>query len=173
VSLLFRACVLSIATVFVCFASSAAVEEPKTIGAFEQWAAYTLGPKGAQICYVYGEPQKATGDYAKRGAAYVQVANRQKDKVAGELSVTAGYAYKKDSDAELEVDGNKFLLFTKDEGAWARDAKIEAAAVKAMRAGKAMVVRGTSARGTKTTDIYSLTGFGAALNAINTACGVK
>jgi hypothetical protein len=34
-------------------------------------------------------------------------------------------------------------------------------------------VRGTSARGTKTTDTYSLAGFGAAITAINTACGVK
>jgi hypothetical protein len=34
-------------------------------------------------------------------------------------------------------------------------------------------VRGTSTRGTKTTDTYSLSGFGAAVNAINTACGIK
>jgi hypothetical protein len=36
-----------------------------------------------------------------------------------------------------------------------------------------MTVVGTSARGTKTTDSYSLAGTGAALEAINKACGVR
>lgn len=167
-----RVLVLLVASCLACSAALAA-EEPKRIGTFEKWFAYTFGAKGAQVCYVYGEPTKESGEYTKRGPVYLQVAHRQKDKVVNELSVTAGYPYKPDSEAEVDIDGAKFLLFTKDEGAWARDAKIEAAVVKAMRGGKNMVVRGVSQRGTKTTDTYSLAGFGAASNAINTACGVK
>ncbi len=34
-----------------------------------------------------------------------------------------------------------------------------------------MVVKGTSSRGTLTTDTYSLTGFSAALQSIDKACG--
>ena len=154
-------------------AGAACAQQPKAIGTFEQWGSYVAGAKGSLVCYVYGEPQKATGEYAKRGPVYVQVANRQKDKVVGELSVTAGYPYKPDSDVDLEIEANKFSLFTKDETAWARDAKTEAEAIKAMRAGKQMIVRGVSARGTKTVDTYSLAGFTAAINAINQACGVK
>ena len=157
-----------------CFAAGAAsAQDPKSLGAFEHWSAFGAGAKAAMVCYVYGEPQKAEGDYAKRGAAYLQIAHRMKDKVANEVSVTAGYAYKKDSEADLEVDGTKFLLFTKDEAAWARDDKTEDAIVKAMRAGKRMIVRGVSSRGTKTTDTYSLAGFTQAMNAVNAACGVK
>jgi hypothetical protein len=151
----------------------AQAQAPKPLGAFNEWTAYSAGNAGALVCYVYAEPKDTAPDNIKRGAVYVQVAHRQKDKVANELSVTAGYPYRKDSEAELEIDGAKFALFTKDEGAWARDAKTETAVVKAMRAGKRMIVRGTSARGTKTTDTYSLAGFGAAITAINTACGVK
>jgi hypothetical protein len=39
-----------------------------------------------------------------------------------------------------------------------------------MRAGSTMVVKGTSARGTRTTDTYSLKGVSAALDAIDKAC---
>ena len=40
-----------------------------------------------------------------------------------------------------------------------------------MKAGKQLIVRGTSSRGTATTDTYSLAGFSAALAAIDKACG--
>ncbi|MDX1424550.1 MAG: invasion associated locus B family protein, partial [Kiloniellales bacterium] len=46
------------------------------------------------------------------------------------------------------------------------------AIVKAMRAGSSMVVKGTSSRGTVTTDTYSLLGFSKAYAAISKACGV-
>jgi hypothetical protein len=42
--------------------------------------------------------------------------------------------------------------------------------VAAMRRGNSLVVEGTSARGTVTTDRYSLSGFTAAHNAISRAC---
>ncbi|MGZ8996253.1 MAG: invasion associated locus B family protein [Rhodospirillales bacterium] len=41
----------------------------------------------------------------------------------------------------------------------------------AMRAGRQMVVKGTSTRGTLTTDTYSLNGFSTALQSIDKACG--
>ena len=44
------------------------------------------------------------------------------------------------------------------------------AIVAAMKAGRQMIVRGTSTRGTLTTDTYSLSGFSAALAAIDKAC---
>lgn len=39
-----------------------------------------------------------------------------------------------------------------------------------MKAGRTMIVRGTSTRGTATTDTYSLTGFTAGMKAIDEAC---
>ena len=40
-----------------------------------------------------------------------------------------------------------------------------------MKSGKQLIVRGTSSRGTATTDTYSLAGFTAALAASDKACG--
>ena len=45
--------------------------------------------------------------------------------------------------------------------------------VDAMIRGARLVVKGTSSRGTKTTDTYSLKGFSAAFKAIGKACKVK
>jgi hypothetical protein len=152
---------------------SARGQAAKSLGTFDQWAAYSHGAPSALVCYVYGEPQKQEGNYARRGDTYVQVAHRPKDKVTNEVSVTAGYDYRKDAEVELDIDGTKFALFTADGAAWARDTKTEGAIVKAMMSGRQMVVKGTSARGTLTTDTYSLKGFTAAVHAIDAACGVK
>jgi hypothetical protein len=158
----------------LCFAGTAFAQQPKRLGEFDKWGAYAAGAKGQMICYVSGAPQKSEGaEHAKRGPAYVQVSDRQKDKVKGELSVTAGYPYKPDSEVQLVIDNDTFALFTKDEGAWARDVKTEAQIVQAMRGGNRMLVHGVSSRGTKTTDVYGLGGFTAAINAVNQACGMK
>ena len=93
------------------------------------------------------------------------------DKVKGEVSVAAGYIYKDGKEAEAEVDGKKFKLFTRGENAWAYDPGSDKAMVAALKSGKQMTVRGTSSRGTATTDTYSLSGFTAALAAIDKACG--
>ncbi len=53
------------------------------------------------------------------------------------------------------------------------DAKDDSRMVKSMRAGRTMIMEGTSGRGTKTRDTYSLSGFSAAHNAINKACKPK
>ena len=46
-------------------------------------------------------------------------------------------------------------------------------AVDAMRKGSKLQVKGMSARGTETADVFSLAGFSAAMKAISDACGVK
>ncbi|MCH6553355.1 MAG: hypothetical protein IH793_04245 [Acidobacteria bacterium] len=73
----------------------------------------------------------------------------------------------------VEVDGRKFTLFTHKDGAWAADAKADTALVKAMMKGRRMTIRGTSSRGTKTVDTYSLIGFTRAHQAIGKACKTR
>ena len=69
-----------------------------------------------------------------------------------------------------EIDeGTRILL---DRG-WSAQKVLNEALVEAMRTGSAMVIKGTSNRGTTTTDTYSLSGTSAAYEAINKACNVK
>jgi invasion protein IalB len=145
--------------------------QQKDLGTFGDWTAVVDGSGNKRLCYIGSAPKKAEGKYTTRGDAHFLVTHRPADKVKGEVSVSAGYVYKDGKDAEADVDGKKFKLFSRGENAWAYDAGSDRAMVAALKSGKQMIVRGTSSRGTETTDTYSLSGFTAALAAIDKACG--
>jgi hypothetical protein len=155
----------------LCLASAIAqAAGPKDLGTFKGWSALLLVEKKARICYLHGVPDKSSGKYKKRGDTYLQVTHRGRSKIRNEVSVTAGYRYKKGGRVTLDVDGRKFVLFTQGDTGWSGDKKSDNKLVAAMRAGRSMIVRGTSSRGTLTTDRYSLSGFTAAHKAISKAC---
>ena len=150
---------------------NASTPQQKSLGTFGDWAAVVDGDGNKRLCYIGSAPKTAEGKYTTRGEAHFLVTHRPADKVKGEISVSAGYPFKEGKDAEAEIDGKKFKLFTRGENAWAYDAAADRAMVTAMKAGKQLIVRGISSRGTATTDTYSLAGFSAALAAIDKACG--
>ncbi len=143
---------------------------PKQLGTFGPWLAHALVEAAGKTCYMYGEPNSSQGKYKRRDETYIQVTHRPAEGARNQVSVTAGYTYRKDSEVEVDIDGRTFALFTHRDTAWAREKRDDTALVAAMKAGRAMIVRGTSARGTLTTDTYSLTGFTAAHTAISRAC---
>lgn len=143
------------------------------LGGAQGWQAYSDAEKGHKICYLVGEPSKSEPAGAKRSKVYASITHRPADKVANEVSFNAGYLFKEGSDAELLVDGRKFSLFTNKDGAWSRDAATDKAVVEALAKGKQAVIKGVSARGTETTDTYTLAGLAQALHQIDKACGVK
>jgi hypothetical protein len=165
--------VVCLALVAGAFTPSSAWAQRKTIGTFSDWTAFSDGTDAQRICYVGSVPQKAEGKYTRRGDTYTLISHRPGDRVFGEVSVEAGYTYKPDSEVLVNVDGKTFKLFTKGGNAWANDANADKALVAAMKAGRTMVIKGTSSRGTLTTDTYSLSGLTAAYNAIDKACGAN
>ncbi len=142
------------------------------IGDYGDWSSFQFSEDGNLACYMSSEPKKAEGKYKKRGDVFAIVTHRPAEKRLGEVSVIAGYSYRKDSWAEVKIGKQAFQLFTQDDGAWAPDAETDKKLVQAMRKGRTMVVTGTSTRGTLTTDTYSLSGFTKAYRAIGTACGL-
>ena len=151
----------------------AGAAEAEVIDNFQDWTAFAETEGGEKVCYVASAPEMAEGKYRKRDDPYVLVTHRPAEKSIDVVSVRAGYTYKKGSDVEVNIDGQRFTLFTDDGRAWARDTKTDRALATAMKGGLAMIVAGISSRGTLTTDTYSLNGFTAAYDAITRACGVK
>ncbi len=151
----------------------AAAQDPETLGSFKDWAAFSYAEKDAKVCYLVSAPLDTDPKNVRRGDIYVMVTHRPADQVRDEVSVIAGYPYKEKSGVEVTIGGATFKLFTSGENAWMREAKDDSALVRAMIRGTTMIVRGTSARGTRTTDTYSLNGFTAAHDAIDVACNVK
>jgi hypothetical protein len=143
------------------------------IGGAKGWDAFAYTEKGAKVCYLVGSPEKSEPPGLNRGRIDAYVTHRPADKSANVVHFDAGYAFKDGSSAELEIDKSKFALFTAKEAAWANDAAEDKAVTEALGKGKRAVLKGTSARGTNTTDTYALDGFKDALAAIDKACGVK
>jgi hypothetical protein len=146
-------------------------QDHKSLGEFGDWQAYTYQQGGGERCTMASKPLKDEGDYSKRGPIWAFVMHRPKEGATGEVGFQMGYPIKEGSLVKLEIGGAKFDLYTSGEGAyaWRED---EPRIVQTMRAGATMTVTGTSTRGTVTKDIYSLTGFTAANETINKACGV-
>ena len=140
------------------------------VGTFTDWNAFTDTEGPAKVCYIGSNPQKSLPANVTRGSTYILVTHRPATKSLGVVSVEAGYSFKDGSDVDFIVEGKPPIKFYSKGGqAWAHD---DAAVVAALKAGKALTVKGTSSRGTVTTDTYSLSGFTAAYQAIDKACGV-
>jgi hypothetical protein len=152
----------------------AAAQNVEPLGEAGKWRAYTFLEDGKKVCYMSAAPDKSEGNYKVRGEVYALVTHRPALDSRDVVSLIAGYALKPDADIVVTIDRKqKFNLFADKETAWARDEKTDRALVQAMVKGGSMVVEGTSSRGTKTRDIYSLSGFGKMYQAIGQACGIR
>ena len=154
------------------FGTAAQAQGIESVGNFGDWSAFQFSEDGNPACYMSSEPTKASGDYTKRGDVFAIVTHRPAEKRIGEVSIIAGYSYQKDSAVEIAIGKQIFELFTQEDGAWALDAASDKKLIQAMKKGSRMVVKGTSSRGTITTDTYSLNGFTRAYRAIGKACGL-
>ena len=155
------------------FSNVSQAAEPKEIGKFGDWTSYVLMERGSKVCYMVSKPTKAQGKYTRRGDIFALVTHRPAEKTKDVFSYITGYTYKKGSNATVTIDGNKIDLFTQDDTAWAPDAKTDSQLARSIQSGSKMIVKGTSSRGTLTTDTYSLKGSSKAYKAISKECGVK
>ena len=147
---------------------------PQLLGSYGDWDAMTSVTRtNGKSCYIISKPKKTTANKqnVRRGDIYLTVTHRPKFKVTGEVNTVVGYPLKVSSEVRAQVDGKQQLrMFTEGRGAWLYDEREDARLVSQMKAGINLVIKGTSTRGTQTTDTYSLKGFTAAYNAITRAC---
>jgi hypothetical protein len=153
-------------------AAMAGGAEPTLIGQFGTWGAYTATPNGKRVCFALAKPtsSKTSPPNRPRDPAYAFVSTRPAEKVVNEVSVMIGYALKPGSESTLEVGGASFAMYTQGDGLWIKNAAEEEQMVQAMRRSADAVIRGTSAKGTETTDTFSLKGLAQALDKIAQDC---
>ena len=137
---------------------------------FHTWTAFVAGAGSARVCYIASPPGIAA-DSARRAPAYAYVSLRPARQQQPTVMIRAGYRYAPRSEVRVEIGKRHFTLFTVDDTAWADDGATDQKLAEAMRQGKTMVIYGVPAEGKATMDMYSLTGFAAALKRIAEACG--
>jgi hypothetical protein len=140
------------------------------LGVFKDWKAFVHETPKGKICFVLAEPKDTQPKTVKRDAMRLSVTARPAEGVRNEVSVVGGYTFKPKSDVVVQAGKDSFRLFTKNDGAWLSQASEDARLVEAMRKNPSVLVKGTSQRGTDTTDTYSLAGFASAIDRLNQEC---
>jgi invasion protein IalB len=145
---------------------------PNLLGQYGDWGAYAAGGGGGKVCYALATPAstRTTPANRPRDPVYLFISTRPGENVHNEVSVIIGYQLKPDSEVNVEIGNNKFVMYTKADGAWLSNAAEEARMVETMRKGADIVITGTSARGTQSTDRYSLKGLSQALDRTAKEC---
>jgi hypothetical protein len=151
-----------------------AAAAPKQIGAYKDWKAYSSQESGGKVCFVVSTPRDKRPKNVKRGDIFFIVTNWGDGH--WQPSIEIGYPFKTSAKASVNIGSDKFALFTDNDestnngGAWLREKADETRMIRAMKGGSSMTVKGTSKRGTLTTDRYSLSGVTAALAAAAKSC---
>lgn len=153
-------------------AAAAGGAEPTLIGQFGTWGAYTATPNGKKVCFALAKPSssKTNPPNRPRDPAYAFVSSRPAEKVVNEVSVMIGYTLKPGSESTLEVGGGSYSMYTQGDGLWIKNAAEEERMVDAMRKAADVTVKGVSAKGTETTDTFSLKGLAQALDRLAQDC---
>jgi len=146
--------------------------QPALLATYGDWGAYTGNAGGRKVCFALAKPVSAetTPPGRPRDPAYLFVSTRPAENIRNEVSVIVGYPLKPNSEATVEIGSDKYAMYTQNDGAWIKNAAEETRMVDSMRKGADLVVKGVSARGTQSTDRYSLKGLAQALDKVGQEC---
>ncbi len=140
--------------------------KPTLLGQYADWGAYTASPAGKKTCFAIAKPASSVTNPPNkpRNPIYMFISTRPAEKVTNEVSIIVGYPFKPGTEASVEVGSTAYALYTQQDGAWIKNATEEAQMVDAMRQGQTAALKGTSAKGTQSTDTFSLKGLSQALD---------
>jgi hypothetical protein len=146
--------------------------KPTLLGQYGEWGAYTASPGSKKVCFAIAKPTSSQTNPPDRprNPVYMFISSRPAEKVSNEVSIIIGYPFKPGTEASAAVGSTAYALYTQQDGAWIKNAAEEAQMVDAMRAGQNAVVKGVSAKGTQSTDTYSLKGLAQALDRVGQEC---
>jgi hypothetical protein len=152
----------------------ASAEPANLLGVFGNWTAYSSGSGSSLTCYALSKPRASRPTTAKRSAIYLMVSDWPTRKVKAEPQIVYGYQAKEGGAAALGVGGDKFTFFVRNNGkegsAWLQQLSENPRLITAMQEGVSAVASGISAKNTKTSDTYSLSGFNDALAKVHAVC---
>ena len=161
---------------FALAAAPTYAQEIKQLGTFKAWTAWTGSDANGAMCYISASPddwspKEVNGSPVRRSPIHFLVINRKGLGTKNEVQTQVGYPFHPtNATVTATVDGKTFPMVTEGEAAWLAVEADEPTFVEALKAGTKLTVNGTSQKGNKMVDSYSLSGVTAALGEINKAC---
>lgn len=151
-------------------AQSGEAEKARLLEKSDDWTVFVHEGADGKVCFASSVPKDMAPKGARRSPVYFYVTTWQKDGVRNEVSVKLGYPLKADSTPTVTVGDANFELFPRDDKAFIKNAADERKLLQSMMAAGSMVVKAVSARGTETTDQYSLAGISKAVKKVEEVC---
>lgn len=140
------------------------------LGDFRDWSAYATKDGVSKICFIISKPTATDPSPDGYTQGYLYLTNRPGENIKNELNFVAGYDFAPDTKAVMTIGGQSFELFTQKDAAWLDDVNLTQDVAGAMRAGSTLVIEGTTQKGIKVKQTFSLSGATAASRAIDGAC---
>ena len=136
-----------------------------SLGVYGAWGAF----RDASVprCYAIATPIPDRG--ATNREAYASIGTWPEQRVRGQVYLRLSREAPSGA-ATLSIGRQRFALTAKGSGAWAKDARMDAAIVAAMRSAESMTVRSRDASGRLYAATYELSGAASALDAATLAC---
>lgn len=155
--------------------AAGAAETAEFLKKFKDWSAYRHEGENKKICFAATQPRETLPKAMQpksggRGEAYFYLSFFPLDGVKNEVMIRLGYATKAGVPVVASIGPASFKFFTKDEKAFIENPEEERSFVEALKKGDRLVVKGTTAKGTATTDTYSLLGVSQAVKQAEDAC---
>lgn len=162
----------TIASVIAAFAlaTAASAQTVELVEKQGSWSLYADAASPKSVCFIAAQPLAVEPLGANRGPIFFYISAWPKEGVKAEPSVKVGYPVKPDADMTVTVGTDTFKLFVKGERGFVQDPNEELKLIEALKKGSNAFVKATSARGTATTDTYSLGGISAALDKLAATC---
>ena len=156
--------------IFITTFASQVSAEVKKMGNHKDWATYIINTETGKVCFAQSKPVlQAPKSNPRESRLFVSF--RPGEKIANEISITAGYEFNNKNSVIASSGKNKYKFdLIQDSFAWMTNAKLEAKMIKTMKKGSRIMIKGYNQNGSQTIDHYSLLGFTKAYNATKANC---
>ena len=159
-----------ISLILILFPFNLIAEEVKKVGKFKDWETMVLSKSGSIVCFAQSKPVLQSPKNNKRDSRLF-VSFRPGEKIADEISITAGYEFNKQN--SITAKSGKFRYkfdISQQNFAWIADNKVEKKMIRTMKKGSRLMISGYNSSGSQTIDHYSLLGFTKAYNEAKKSC---
>ncbi|MDC9822360.1 hypothetical protein PRN20_01335 [Devosia sp. ZB163] len=152
-------------------ATTALAQSVQLLGEYRDWSAYSATESTGPVCFALSKPTEVSPSPDDFSEAFLYLTNRPGEGVRNELNLVAGFTFAPDTPATISISGQTFELITDKDAAWLLDPSQGENLAGALRAGSTLVVEGTSDKGIRITQTFSLSGATAASRAIESCTG--
>lgn len=147
--------------------STASAQSVQIIDEYRDWAAYSTSDGTGPLCFAMSKAKSVEPVPDGYTQAYLYLTHRASRNITNEINLVAGFEFAPDQPATLTVGGQDFELFTQQDAAWLRDTSKSDTLAGAIRAGSTLTITGTTSRGIRVEETFSLSGATAASRAIS------